>query len=131
LSVISIPIPSPQDRDALQDGDLAVYPTGVDVLALSGGLDLATGPLLALATDRRPRPLSGELALDLTDLRFLDCSGITALLQLRRQLHAQSCSLVLRHLRLNVRQVLVVTQLAATFGIVDITDDGTGLAAMG
>lgn len=83
------------------------------VVALSGELDLATadtlrsclGPLVqgASAPDR--------LVLDLSDLSFVDASGISALLVVQRALDSRGGTLVLRSPSRLVRRVMKVLEL--------------------
>ena len=53
-------------------------------LTLRGDLDLESTPILAAAIDEL-RPLSAPLILDMTEVAFMDSSGLRALLGIREQ----------------------------------------------
>ncbi|MBK5307189.1 MAG: STAS domain-containing protein [Frankiaceae bacterium] len=83
------------------------------VLTLSGELDLATAELLRT----RVRALVGRgaevrhLVLDLSDLTFLDVTGLGALLEARRKLTGAGGSLLLRRPRPMVLRMLELLHL--------------------
>ena len=58
---------------------------GQDVLVITGDVDLATAPELVSAADAwTSANLNGPMRLDLTGVTFLDSTGISALLEIRR-----------------------------------------------
>lgn len=83
---------------------------------LSGELDLAVAPDLVervkLAIEK-----GGRLSLDLSGLRFVDSSGIRALIEIARQLHGRG-NLVLSSARGEVAKVLELVGLGRVPGIV-------------
>ena len=95
---------APQPFKSRIDPDGVVY--------LSGELDMAIADsfcqgLLSSLNGQRP-------VLDLSELTFLDSSGIRAILQLAR---TSGQSVVLRNLRPNVRRVLESTGVNETLGV--------------
>jgi anti-anti-sigma factor len=95
---------APQPFKSRIDPDGVVY--------LSGELDMAIADsfcqgLISSLNGQRP-------VLDLSELTFLDSSGIRAILQLAR---TSGQSVVLRNLRPNVRRVLESTGVNETLGV--------------
>jgi anti-anti-sigma factor len=80
-----------------------------------GELDIATSPRL-VETMKAHAPFSGDLRLDLRELRFLDSQGIHALLQLT-EIVGEGRKLVLIGSRPEVRKVLDLVRLGAAPGI--------------
>jgi len=76
-------------------GELAVR-SSVDgdrhTLALSGELDLATAPTLEVDMRAACEAGAGELLLDLTDLGFIDSTGLRAVLVGRMMCEEHQCS---------------------------------------
>lgn len=60
---------------------------------------------------------SAELVIDVSDLAFIDSSGISELLRVREAMVEAGGSLVLREPTDNVRRVLEITGLTGTFGV--------------
>jgi anti-anti-sigma factor len=80
---------------------------GGAVCALTGELDLMTGPRLR----EELRPLLDDdgvegLTFDLADLRFVDSSGLQALIDFRRQLDARGATMTVVRPQRTVRMVL-------------------------
>ena len=69
---------------------------GTIVLRLQGELDMATAPGLARAMDTALDAKPATLALDLSDLTFLDSTGIRVLITACRRAGGQGCAFVLR-----------------------------------
>ena len=63
-------------------------------LALSGELDIATVPRLEEAVAACDGTLDGRLTLDLSDLTFLDSTGLRGILQLHARAEREDWSLV-------------------------------------
>lgn len=79
------------------------------VLKLRGELDVATAPVLegGLACAFAPKPSS--MVLDMTDLTFLDSTGIRVLVTAARQAEGDGCSIVLMAPNAQVLRVLRLT----------------------
>jgi anti-sigma B factor antagonist len=77
------PSPQPGGSDATFAVRIVDSPVGAATVALSGELDVATVPKLeaALLEQLRQRP---AVVIDLSELSFIDSSGIGALLQAKR-----------------------------------------------
>jgi anti-sigma B factor antagonist len=89
-----------------------VQPGPDGALYLSGELDMVNAdgvPHAVLANDGQ-----GELVLDLSEVTFIDSTGIRALLKLAEV--AAPRNVVLRHPRTNVNRVLAIVSIDA-FGI--------------
>jgi anti-anti-sigma factor len=105
------------DLDRL-DVTVAAGPDGV-VVAVAGEIDPVTGPdlerqvELALATD------APVVIMDLEGVEFIDSCGLRILLDAYSVTSADSRRLVLRRPSDVVRRLLAITDLAATFEIVD------------
>jgi anti-sigma B factor antagonist len=93
------------------------------VLAVSGELDVATGPQL----DRRLAALAAagdhHVVLDAADLVFCDASGITALLRGHIRACEQQGWLRLAAVHARVRRVLVITALTRELQVFDTVAD--------
>lgn len=96
---------------------LSVSRTGDDaVLRLSGEVDIATEPRLSAALRDlleagRQQPVR-HLVVDMSDLQFLDLSGLQTLLEAERELRRRGGSLVLRSPTRRVRRLLGLLDVA-------------------
>lgn len=84
------------------------------VVGLDGDLDVATSPELETACENA----SGPLALEMSDLRFVDSSGLRGLIRIRDAADA----LVMVAPSGVVRRLLALTQMTEAFQIVDSLD---------
>lgn len=86
-------------------------------VAVGGEVDAATAPQLRLellqAIRRRPR----EIEVDLSATSFMDCAGISVLVNAHHKAAAVGCRLRLSHPTPSVRLVLDVFQLVDLFGV--------------
>ena len=89
-------------------------------LALHGELDLATTPILEeslAAAEREDGPI---VALDLTELSFVDASGLKAILSAhRRAIRRGERGIALLHPSSDVRRLLSLTAIDLTIEVVD------------
>jgi len=92
------------------DAVFQVTPSGSDRLSLAGELDFSTANLLAGAASGLPGPLT----LDVSELSFIDSSGLRELTTLLRS----RGSLTLVGARPYLVRILEVTGLAAVAGMV-------------
>ncbi|MFG3135606.1 STAS domain-containing protein [Streptomyces sp. NPDC048211] len=76
-SSVTAPLPEPCGRVYRRDGRT--------VVALRDEIDLATAALIAPALDGATSDGSPQLVVDLTEVSFLDCSGLTLLCRARRR----------------------------------------------
>jgi anti-sigma B factor antagonist len=82
-------------------------------VTVAGEIDDSTAPALREALARAVGNDSGRLELDLTDVTFFSCAGLTALLGAR---HAAGSRLELIGAGRQVRRVLQLLHLDAAFG---------------
>jgi anti-sigma B factor antagonist len=87
------------------------------VLALSGELDLATAPALRASLDKAVESGGADLWIDLSEVTFMDSTGLLALLATRRRLRASSTSLAIICPEGPVRRVFTVAGLDDEFSI--------------
>ena len=81
--------------------------TGVGELDVGGELDLATGPLLAYRiTEQLADAHCRSVRLNLSDVNFIDCAGLGALLQARQDALAAGKEVVIHRAGPRVRQFL-------------------------
>jgi len=89
------------------------------VVVLSGDVDLHHSPelhtQLVEVTDRRPK----RLMLDLTDVPYMDSSGVGTLVEVFRRVSAYKGKMVLFGLTDRVRSVFEITKLDKFFTICD------------
>ena len=84
---------------------------GAHELRLLGELDLATASSFEYEITKLLPQLDTVVVVDISDLLFLDASGLRALLLVEQQLRDLDRLLVLRHPRSVVRRILEVTGL--------------------
>ena len=95
--------------DVTHDGDTTV-------VALAGELDIATVPeLRELAYAELDRAECRAVVLDLTDLTFLDSTGIGCWVQLRTHAAAAEKQVTIRSVPPGVRRVLEISGLLPLF----------------
>ncbi len=80
---------------------------GRTVLTIAGELDMATSPQLRDYL----RSLSGIVVVDLSEVTFLDSSGLSAFVVAWKRLREESGDLRLRAPQTSVRQVIEITGL--------------------
>jgi anti-anti-sigma factor len=88
-------------------------------IRVAGELDLATSPKLQQACAAAIEPGPATLRLDMSEVTFLDSTGISVLVQAHKQLDAQGGTLVLHGLSDHARRVLEVAGLGAFFRVSD------------
>src|SRR5579863_432825 len=95
---------------------------GTFVAALSGEMDIATSPELAsrLATVRGPVPY--HVLVDLSELTFIDSTGIKALLSSAKDLEGRGGGLIVFAPMPNVQRVFDIVQLPDVLTIVSSLD---------
>ena len=97
--------------------EIQAYP-GQAMLVLHGELDLATKSRLHdVATAQRDVSGLATLGLDLTDITFLDSSGVSVLVELRNQAQERGINLQIVAVSRPAARVLTIVGLADSFGI--------------
>jgi anti-sigma B factor antagonist len=87
------------------------------VISLSGELDLATAPELWAAIDPALAAGRHHLVLDLTDLTFVDSTGLGVFVRAGKELRASGGELTLRRPGERVAKLLEITRLEEVFRI--------------
>jgi anti-sigma B factor antagonist len=92
---------------------------GMFVVALSGEMDIATSPELTsrLATVRGAEPY--HVLIDLSELAFVDSTGIKALITAAQDVEEHGGSLIAFAPTANLRRVFDIVHLSAVVPIVD------------
>ena len=91
------------------------------VLRPRGELDMATAPALSEAISEAEREAqAAKVVIDLTELSFIDCTGIGALADAHRQAQGMGRSVVVANPGSWIRKVLDLTSTAYLVG----SDDG-------
>lgn len=96
----------------------------VDVLALRGELDLAGALVLWRALSDLAHAPGGRLVLDVSQLTFIDASGIRAIARARARLHDEGADVVVRHPQPAVRRTLELCSLDGWLEAPDEVDLG-------
>lgn len=89
------------------------------VLALSGELDIATSPALEQRITQIWDEGPDRLLLDLSELRFVDSAGVSALIRAKEEAGAKGRELVLRRPPPKVQSLFALVGLANWLTIVD------------
>ena len=99
------------------------------VLDLKGELDIYTGPLLGDAVNEATANGYRRLVLDLSQLEFLDSTGLSLLVEARRRMLAKTGDVTVVCASENVRQIFSLTGLDQVFSIVPTRDQAFAAAA--
>jgi anti-sigma B factor antagonist len=90
-------------------------------ISVTGDLDIQTAPEVeSLALQHLGDPTIGAVALNLSEVSFVDSTAIGTLVQLRLAAREQGKQLVLAQLSQRVRDVLEITALTTTFDIEEL-----------
>jgi anti-sigma B factor antagonist len=103
------PTAEPADSFAVQHAE-------ADTARLIGELDIGTVPTFQAAFASYTG--SGPLTLDLSELTFIDSSGLTGLVRLHHRLNG-TADIVLARPQANVRRILSITRLDQVFTVLD------------
>jgi anti-anti-sigma factor len=96
----------------MSDLEVQAHPDGT--LRLSGEFDLSSVEAFRLAVETSANP-EREIVLDLTDLTFLDSSGIRAILMMAQEIGTNG--VLLRNPQPNVRRVIELIGIEGRSGI--------------
>lgn len=89
------------------------------LISVSGEVDLSTTPLLRSALVEHLDAGRKSLVLDLSEVGFLDSTGLGMLVSLHRRANDEGGSLRLTSVQRPVRRVLQITGLEEVFGVND------------
>jgi len=100
------------------------------LVRIVGEIDLDAAPRLRRVLERAAADSSGDLVVDLSDVTFMDCSGLAPLLEAKNRLKGR---LTLHGVPQRVLELLRLTDLQAVFGVNDesATISNTADAALG
>ena len=87
------------------------------ILRVIGEVDISTTPSFKNALDSALSGYSGDLTLDLTDVEFMDSSGLHALMETTRQVISRGGSMRLRNPGHTVYRLLEISGLLGYFHI--------------
>jgi anti-sigma B factor antagonist len=100
---------------------------GVAVVAASGEIDLATASSFRTALIDAVADRAGDLVVDLSDVTFMDSTGLGALVSARRRLALRGASLRLVGPAGGVRRILDIAKVEHVFPIHDSVDSAAQL----
>ena len=86
------------------------------LVRIVGEIDLDAAPRLRRVLERAAADSSGDLVVDLSDVTFMDCSGLAPLLEAKNRLKGR---LTLHGVPQRVLELLRLTDLQAVFGVND------------
>ncbi len=94
------------------------------VLRVRGEVNLNNAPRLRDLLLRMAEHEVGPVRVDLSDVAYMDSSGVGTLVYVKRRLEQDRRALVLVGLQPRVRSLLEITHLADFFNIADAGDEG-------
>jgi anti-sigma B factor antagonist len=98
---------------------------GVVVLAVSGELDMLTGPQLGRHLAALAAAGHHRVILDAANLAFCDAAGITILIKAHARAGEQQGWLRLLHARHHLRRLLAIVALTEVLPVFDTVEDAT------
>jgi anti-sigma B factor antagonist len=104
---------------------------GAQVLELSGELDASSAPALRERLAEVATRGGGSLVVELSDLSFIDSTGLSVLLNAKRRLTRRGRAFAIVCPPGHVRRILEVTKLLETLSCHDSRDDALGAVAAG
>jgi anti-sigma B factor antagonist len=93
------------------------------VVAVSGELDLASGPELEAELDQVSGPEIKLLVIDLRKLGFMDSTGLSILVRAHQRLAAEGCEMGLVKGAPQVQRLLDLTGVAERLRLVDAPEE--------
>lgn len=110
---------------------LHVHVAADGAIVASGDIDVAGGPILDAAIVEQEGRLSAAdpIVIDLTDVTFIDSSGLRSLLGASRRADERGAAVVLRSPSPSVRRLLEITGTTARFRIEGVDGDDAGAGA--
>lgn len=99
---------------------------GIRVARVRGEVDLRTSPQLREMLLAEARAAVGILVIDLSDVGYMDSSGVGTLVFVKREVERTGGRVVLAGLQPRVRSVLEITHLDKFFTIVQSVDEVRG-----
>jgi anti-sigma B factor antagonist len=96
---------------------------GAAVIAVSGELDLASGPELEAELDQLRGPDTRLVVIDLRQLAFMDSTGLSILVRAHQRLAGEGCEVGLVKGSQQVQRLLDLTGVAERLRLVDAPED--------
>lgn len=93
--------------------------TGVSVLIPTEDIDMSRSPVLRTAIKGALKPGLERLVIDLSEVQYMDSSGLATLVEAMRIAKAQSIGLHLAGMTAKVRAIFEIARLDAFFSIKD------------
>jgi anti-sigma B factor antagonist len=93
------------------------------VIAVSGELDLASGPEFEAELERIKGPDTQLLVVDLSQLDFMDSTGLSILVRTHQRLTEEGCEMGLVRGAPQVQRLLDLTGVAARLKVVDAAQE--------
>jgi anti-sigma B factor antagonist len=93
------------------------------VIAVSGELDLASGPELEAELDQLRGPDTRLVVIDLRQLAFMDSTGLSILVRAHQRLAGEGCEVGLVKGSQQVQRLLDLTGVAERLRLVDAPED--------
>jgi anti-sigma B factor antagonist len=108
------PAATASNRAAALKVEVIADPSGLPALKLTGELDVASAPTLQAAIDPVMERRPPKIAFDLSELRFMDSSGISLFLATAERIAVVE----LRHPPPTVRRIFELTGITGVFEII-------------
>ncbi|HEY5430661.1 MAG TPA: STAS domain-containing protein, partial [Solirubrobacteraceae bacterium] len=93
------------------------------VIAVSGELDLASGPELEAELDQLSGPRTRLVVIDLRQLDFMDSTGLSILVRAHQRLAGEGCEVGLVRGSQQVQRLLDLTGVAERLRLVDAPEE--------
>jgi anti-sigma B factor antagonist len=85
-------------------------------VTVSGEVDLATAPALLQAAEELVKSTEGDVAIDMSEVTFIDSTGLGVLVQIRNAVTGRGSSLVFATPSRSVQRALSLAGLDKVFG---------------
>lgn len=105
-------------------------PNSVDIVALDGDLDAYSSPRLGQLLNELIERGSKHIVIDCTALKYVDSSGLGALVAAFKRISAESGVLDLAQINGDVRRVLQITGLDVLFRLYNSVDEARDAAVL-
>jgi anti-sigma B factor antagonist len=94
-----------------------------ELIAVSGELDLASGPALESELDKVTAPQTTLVIVDLRELEFMDSTGLSIIVRAHQRLSEAGCELSLVRGSTQVQRLLDLTGVAERVRLVDAPEE--------
>ncbi len=111
-----------------EENDIQVSIEQIDealIVTPVGDVDLSRSPCLRQALKKSLSDVTGRLIVDLTDVPYMDSSGVATLVEAMQLARRNSVKLVLCGMQDQVRSIFEIARLDRVFSIVPSREDAT------